>query len=64
MEDDGHSIPIVLDYRVAYTVIRAIKLWVNKLEQMLDKAVVKSGMKIPCKRTGKEDRRCQASQNH
>ena len=57
MTEHRHNIPITLDYRVAYTVIQGLKNWLNKLEKMLDKAVVDSGQEIPCRRKTDKDRR-------
>ncbi len=55
MNKERHNIPVVLDYRVAYTIIKGMRGWLDKLENMMDEAVRKSGNEIPCRRNG--DRR-------
>ena len=56
-DDRRHNIPITLDYRVAYTVIQGLKNWLARLEAILDRAVVDSGQKIPCRRKTDKERR-------
>jgi len=52
---ERHNIPVVLDYRVAHTIIGGLQMWLDKFERMLDDGVRESGEKIPCRRKG--DRR-------
>ena len=67
--DNRHEILVVLDYRVAYTVISGLRMelvssgivnqelnkWIDQMEKILDKGVQKSWNKKKCRRKG--DRR-------
>ena len=54
-KDNSHNIRVVLDYRVAHTIIGGLRMWLDKLDKMLDEGVQKNGEIIPCRRKG--DRR-------
>ena len=52
-----HDIKVTLDYRVAHTVIQGLKMWITKLESLLDEAVAVENKDIPCRRINGADRR-------
>ena len=52
-----HDIKVTLDYRVAHTVIQGLKMWITKLESLLDAAASSESGEIPCRRINGKDRR-------
>lgn len=50
VDDRRHHIPVVIDYRLAHTIIKGMRGWLEELEKVLDTAVRKGGSKIPCRR--------------
>ena len=52
-----HNIKVTLDYRVAHTVLQGMKQWLQKMEDLLDKAAAESGDNTPCRRVNGKDRR-------
>ena len=48
---------VKIDYMVAGSIIKGLRGWLDKLEGMLDDAVLKSKNEIPCRRGNGPDRR-------
>ncbi|HHE04786.1 MAG TPA: hypothetical protein ENL19_01830 [candidate division WOR-3 bacterium] len=56
-KDRRHNIPVILDYRLAHTIINGLRGWLDELEKVMDDAVRKAGSEIPCRRTKGEMRK-------